>query len=228
VLLVGFVLTACCTLGNLLVRWMRWHFLTRRFALFFRTRESIKLYFATLPLLAVPAFLGELLRPWTISGRDPRARWVVLQVWFLERAMDVSVVALWWLIGLQAWRSALSVGLVSWVVVGVVLTYFERRRGNPRPRRDAAVFAATVYGGSALAWLLPSAALFGVLWMLSAPSTVFGVLEAFSAGTLLGGLTGLPLGTGVTGAQTVERLVAAGSSSEFATWAVLVLRLGTA
>src|SRR5690606_15110072 len=121
-LAVGFALTACFTLGNLLLRWMRWHFLTRRFALFFRTRESIKLYFATLPLLAVPAFLGELLRPWTISGRDPRARWVVLQVWFLERGMDVSVVALWWLIGLQVWSGVLAVALASWVVVSVILT----------------------------------------------------------------------------------------------------------
>ncbi len=225
---VGFVATAMLTLANLLLRWMRWHFLTRRFALFFRTRESLKLYFATLPLLAVPVFLGELLRPLAISANEPHARRVVLQVWLLERLMDAGVLALWWLVGVGSWGAALGAVVVNWAFAAVVLAYFERRRGNPRPKRDGVVFAFGVFVTSAVAWLLPSLALYAMLLLLSAPATIGVVLEAFSSGTLLGGLSGVPLGTGITGAQAVDHLVAAGGSTETATWAVLALRLGTA
>ncbi len=227
-LAIGLLATAALTVGNLLMRWMRWHFLTRRFALFFRTRESLKLYFVTLPLLAVPAFLGELLRPLTISAREPGARRIVLAVWLLERIMDVGVLGLWWLVGLGQWSAAVAVGLVNWLFAAVVLAFFERRRGNPRPKRDGAVFAVALLFTSAAAWLLPSLALYGLLLLLSAPTSPGVVLEAFSSGTLLGALSGLPLGTGITGAQVVEHLVGAGGSTESATWAVLALRLGTA
>lgn len=227
-LALGFVVTAALTLMNLGLRWMRWHFLTRRFALFFRTRESLKLYFATLPMLAVPLFLGELARPLTIAASDPRGRRVVLQVWFLERLMDVGALSVWWLVGLRYWLWV-SAGLaLNWAFAWGVIAFFEKRRANPRPKRDAFVFGAAVVMTSAVAWLLPSFALYAILQLLSAADSGWAVLEAFSSGTLLGGLSGLPLGVGVTGSHAVSRLVAAGSSLESATWAVLALRLGTA
>lgn len=227
-LLLGLGLAKVFTLANLMLRWMRWHFLTRRFAVFFRTRHSLRLYFASLPLLAVPLFLGELLRPWTISASEPRARRVVLQVWFLERVIDVGVLVSWWLVGSRqlGWAAASLFG--SWALASTVLARFERRRGNPRPKRDGAVFGGLVLCASALAWLLPSAALFGTLWLLDSPTSIWGVVEAFSASTLVGGFSGLPLGMGITGPQAVEHLVRQDTARDVAIWAVLVLRLGTA
>src|SRR5687767_4390078 len=59
---------ASLTLLNLGLRWFRWHFLLRRLGLALKTRDSATLYFATLPLLLVPFFMGELLRPMLMSN----------------------------------------------------------------------------------------------------------------------------------------------------------------
>ncbi|HWP99536.1 MAG TPA: lysylphosphatidylglycerol synthase domain-containing protein, partial [Vicinamibacterales bacterium] len=82
---------AAATTINLGLRWLRWNFLVRRLDVRVPTRDSVRLYFATLPALATPFSVGELVRAELLVGRFPRARPVVGLVWLVERATDAAV-----------------------------------------------------------------------------------------------------------------------------------------
>jgi ubiquinone/menaquinone biosynthesis C-methylase UbiE len=81
---------------------------------------------------------------------------------------------------------------------------------------------------TAIAWLLPIAAL-GLTLRLAGTALGFdAVVRAFATGTLLGGATGLPLGVSVVGSTMIRELHAAGVALDVGVLAVLVHRIGTA
>ena len=57
--------------ANVGLRWLRWQFLCRRFGLRLRAKDSLRLYLATLPAIATPLYVGELIRGLAISRRHP-------------------------------------------------------------------------------------------------------------------------------------------------------------
>jgi hypothetical protein len=77
------------TVSNLMLRWMRWHFLLRRCTLAITLRDSYRAYFATLPAIATPYNIGELIRVRLVASRNRNARQAVLLVWMIERSSDV-------------------------------------------------------------------------------------------------------------------------------------------
>jgi len=210
---------------NLVLRWLRWHFLTRRLIRSLPTRASLILYFGTLPAFATPLYVGELLRSALAARRLPEARRPVFAVWAMERLADVAVLGLLALVA-GGWTVAAG-GLGAAALVSAV---WIRRRASGRSLRALLeprvllVVAALSFPAWAMAvaglWLL-AAGLGGSIDLHTAASV-------FSTGTLLGGLSLLPLGTGITGSSMILDLQAAGVSTHVSVPAVALFRAGTA
>ena len=67
--LVSALLCVSLTTANLLLRWIRWHFLIRGSTPQLTTRDSIATYLATLPAIVTPFLVGELVRVWILRRR---------------------------------------------------------------------------------------------------------------------------------------------------------------
>jgi ubiquinone/menaquinone biosynthesis C-methylase UbiE/uncharacterized membrane protein YbhN (UPF0104 family) len=215
---------AAATTINLGLRWLRWTFLVRRLDVRVPTRDSVRLYFATLPALATPFSVGELVRAELLVGRFPRARPVVGLVWLVERATDAAVLlvlllaargdTLWAPVVLAGWAGGLR-------LVG---------RGGGAARMAQPAAAAALLVSTLAAWALVAVALWAAVSLAGRPSgvAVAVAVEAASAGTLVGGLTGLPLGVGVAGSTMIVALERHGIARETAAAAVAAFRAGTA
>lgn len=228
----------CCvvlTSLNLLLRWSRWHFLIRRFSPHLVTRDSLAVYLATLPALLSPFFVAELGRVFLIRRRFQTPASYLVRIWFIERYLDFCVVSLALLYALAQSggdklvllpfpiNGAFSVGLAVLLIAAAFLLFFLTLR-----RRQALLIATSSLLLTAFAWALPIAALFFTFEVLGAPVTWLGATRSFAEGTLLGGLTGLPLGVFVTGSTMIEVLVDLGVKESTGVLGVLVYRSGTA
>jgi ubiquinone/menaquinone biosynthesis C-methylase UbiE len=208
--------TAGLTTANLILRWLRWNFLIRRFGVRVPTRESVRLYFATLAAIATPFYVGELVRAALLAGRFPQARRVVAFVWAVERVTDAMVLLLFLLVarGRLGWATAAAGG---WMLLVAVTRRLAR---GP----VLAVLLLT----SITAWMLPILALGAGLRLLDEPVPAATAADAMASGTLLGGVAGVPLGTGITGSTTILVLERHGTPPPVAAAAVAAFRAGTA
>ena len=112
----GLLLVAATTAVNLGLRWLRWHFLTRRFGARLLTRESFRVYFATLPLITTPFYFGEAFRGIFFGRSDPRVRGIGIKAWLAERVADAIALGVWMLWGAQyPWLAAAAL-LGFWVL----------------------------------------------------------------------------------------------------------------
>jgi 2-polyprenyl-3-methyl-5-hydroxy-6-metoxy-1,4-benzoquinol methylase len=184
------------------------------------TRDSIRLYFSTLPAIATPLYLGELVRAPLLARRFPGAWRAVPLVWIIERVTDATVLTcvLLYAIGAGVWAVAL---ILVWLVGMSIL------RG-PATRLVKPHVLVSLFAATALAWSLPLASLWLSLQILQQPLAGATVAGVFSYGTLLGGVAGIPLGTGVTGSAMIVALDRAGVQNDLAVATVAVFRAGTA
>ncbi|HKO94303.1 MAG TPA: flippase-like domain-containing protein, partial [Polyangiaceae bacterium] len=229
-LALGVAIAITLTLLNLLLRWLRWNFLLRRFHALVPTRETFRLFFSTLVFILTPFYLGELLRGAAIARRYPALTGVVFWVWLAERASDVAALLIVMGFGTgRAGYAALGAALllaVPWLVVRLTL----RERGATEVHTGQLAIGSTVLICSALsllAWMLPALSLFGLLESLGEQRSFSLAARVFASGTLFGGLTGVPGGFGATGASMITELMRAGVAQAEATAAILALRLGT-
>jgi len=222
-LLAALALIVASTILNLFARWARWHFLLRRFDLRVHTRDSVRLYFATLPAIATPLYLGELVRAPLLSARHPAAWRTVPMVWFTERLTDAAVLAILLAVALNRPGLGLAVTLV-WL--GIMLAF--RAVIPDAGRLTSAPALGVLVGGTAGAWLVSAVALWATLQLMEAPLPLAAAAGAFASGTLLGGIAGVPLGTGVTGSAMIVALERAGVAGDVAAVTVAAFRGGTA
>jgi 2-polyprenyl-3-methyl-5-hydroxy-6-metoxy-1,4-benzoquinol methylase/uncharacterized membrane protein YbhN (UPF0104 family) len=222
-LFTSLVLTAAFTTINLVLRWLRWNFLVRRLDVRVPTREGVRLYFATLPAIATPFYVGELIRAQLLSARYRDGRIAVALVWVVERATDAIVLLLFFL---------LARGDFQWAMVtfGGWVTALSLLRGSRAARvRELArpVVLLVTFVSTAAAWTIAAVALLVGLRLAGEPGSLSTAAEAMAGGTLLGGIAGIPLGTGVAGSTTLLLLEAHGVSAEAAAAIVAVFRAGT-
>jgi SAM-dependent methyltransferase len=220
-LLAGLVLLSTV---NLVIRWFRWHFLTRQVVQGVPTRTSLMLYFGTLPAFATPLYLGELLRTALVARRIPEARRVVFTVWFVERLADAAALLLFVLAARAQWLvlTLLAAGACALLVLTRKGAGGQTARALLRSR-NLSLLGVT----STAAWLMPVAGLWIIARQLGDPISGPAAAEVFSLGTLLGGVALLPLGAGVTGSSMILQLQSIGVSSEASIVVVALLRLGT-
>ncbi|MBM4362496.1 MAG: flippase-like domain-containing protein, partial [Deltaproteobacteria bacterium] len=220
---VAAIATLLATTGYFGLRWLRWHYLVRRFTRRIRARDSVVLYFATLPALLTPFGLGELVRVLALRKRSPQATRHLLLVFALERGFEAAAVA-----GVALFDQGLPVALGPSVAVGVLAVLLHRHLTRRGEGRSLLGFAPVAVGLSLLEWVLVGAAfsflLAEVTGVASSPSAV----ASLGLATLEGGLTGLPLGTGVTSTALIEELTRLGYPRAPAIVAAAAYRMGTA
>jgi SAM-dependent methyltransferase len=221
--LVGVTLCSALTTINVLLRWFRWHFLIRRFTPQLVTRDSIATYLATLPAIITPFFVGELVRVWILRRRFHTPSLHLVRVWLTERMLDAAVLGaglIWSLDGRWAAVAFPVLLLGSWV-------WFKRLLAA-QPGQSAGLAAATAVLTTCIAWALPILALERTAALLAQPLGAVGAVRTFTAGTLFGGVTGLPLGVSVTGSTMIHELTRFGMSTRDGVVTILVVRAGTA
>lgn len=220
---------ATLTTLNLLLRWLRWGFLLRRFHVRLPTRQTFLAFFATLPASFTPLYVGELLRGLLLSWRRLPLLSVMVWVWLIERGSDAAaLLVLWGLAARSAVPALLGVlilcGLPSWLA----LTTRVHAEVRPHTAQLHPAFVAIASAGLSLgAWALPVLGVALALHGFEAEWSLRGACEAFSRGTLLGGLSGIPGGLGIAGSEMITRLLKQGVSAPQASAAVAVFRLGT-
>lgn len=221
------VVGAVCVLStlNLALRWLRWHFLTRRVIRALPTRSSLVLYFGTLAAFATPLYLGELLRSALAARRMPNVRRAVFAIWVLERMADVAVLVAFVLAAQGRWRLAAGLGMAGVVVWAVGRRGLSSRSARALTRPTALAGVALT---SAVAWSMAVAGLWLIAAALGERIEVATAAQAFSLGTLLGGLSLLPLGTGVAGSSMIVELDRAGMEPAATLAAVALFRAATA
>ena len=213
------------TTFNISLRWLRWHFLCRHFRLRLPAKESLRLYIATLPAIITPFYVGELARGVVLAGRRAAGWGQVFGIWVFERAADVIVLVLFLLSAMGWWAWVLAL-LGALAVVSLLAGSLSDN-----------LTARTLFGwkvllpvlvDTLLAWGLSVVGLWIALVLLGKVTTIAAAGKAFASGTLLGGVSGIPFGTGVTGSTAIVSLEASGVPPNVATVAVAVLRAGTA
>jgi 2-polyprenyl-3-methyl-5-hydroxy-6-metoxy-1,4-benzoquinol methylase len=211
---------AALTTVNLVLRWLRWNFLVRRAGVRVPTRESVRLYFATLPAIATPFYVGELVRAFLLNARMPGARSVVTWVWIVERATDAVTLAGFLLLarGYPGWT---AIAFAGWIGALVLVG----GRAGAELRRPSVIGVLLL--SSVTAWLLPVAALWWSLAALDSPVSTAVATDAMAAATLIGAVVGVPLGTGVTGSAAIVVLERYGVAPAIAAAAVAAFRAGT-
>jgi len=223
--IIGALATVCVlTAGNLAVRWLRWYYLCRRLGAFVPTKDSVKIYFGTLPAIATPFYVGELSRAFLVGPRGSRERRIAVFVWLVERCADAVVLGLF-----------LLAAIGQWAIFGIVLALFVlpflfvgRIVSNPTVAlffRPASLI--WIAGSTAAAWLLPILALSLTIARFSGISDFGLATEAFTVGSLLGGLTGIPLGIGLAGSAAITVLAEGGVAAVTLPLTMLVFRAGT-
>ena len=215
-------LVCLATLANLGLRWVRWHYLNRKFSVYLPTRHSLRVYFALLPSILTPLYCGEVLRaafmeryserPWAHTGR----------VWMIERSADLGIVLFfvsladpdqrYWALPTTLLCLLLSQGFVA-------------RCSKSLPQRLEIV--ALVVGSGVLAWSITALMLSLVVHMLGPSLPLRDSIAAFSESTILGSVSLLPGGVGVTGTSMLESLRSHDIGLAAATVTVLVFRAGT-
>jgi ubiquinone/menaquinone biosynthesis C-methylase UbiE/uncharacterized membrane protein YbhN (UPF0104 family) len=236
------------TCANLLLRFMRWHFLLRRCRLYPPTRESLALFTAALPMALTPLYLGELVKPWVLKRRHGFPLSASLTVVLFERFLDV--------LALAVLAAALAPGGATRTIAGVAalaLGALVLMRGAllrlfhlaARVRFLHAVSGALRPSAAALHALAEPRALAQALvptflaWALAgatlpllgrglpgAPGPSSGI-GLYAAATLAGAATGLPGGIGALELTLGAALRRGGLAAGDAAALVLLVRLAT-
>jgi len=223
VILAALVATIALSTVNLLLRWLRWHFLSRRLGARLAAKTSVHVWFATLPAILTPFYLGELVRGAFLFRKTPGALRLCFRMWLIERGLDTFAVGSLWMIGAGRCPLAILFLGIGWLICSALLRF----RTGVAPDLNRHWHASLLVVLSCAGWLLPAACLWGVVAACGGSADGFTALRAFASGTLLGGISGIPLGTGVSGSISIFRLIEAGVADSVAISALTVFRAGT-
>jgi ubiquinone/menaquinone biosynthesis C-methylase UbiE/uncharacterized membrane protein YbhN (UPF0104 family) len=227
------VLLVALTATNVLLRFLRWHYLLRRVDVRIPTRSSLVIFLGSLAAIATPAYLGELIRLALIRRRFGTPIGRTLPVLVAERGLDVMALAT---IGMLSARSFVTFGIMAAVaVVAAIALTIGARLG----RRTAGT-ARSVANLSTARVVVPASALSLAAWLsvvsavsLSAAAVGASVplvdgAQIFARATLLGGLSLMPAGIGTTGSAAILGLQGLGLDLETSVAIVTVMRAVTA
>ncbi len=217
-------LTILVTVINVSLRWVRWHYLVRSIDIRLKAKDSLLIYLVTLPAILTPFYIGELLRVPLVGRTHPLRRTDIVYVWLLERLSDLLVLSLFAM--LAGWLHVYGVVIiVVWVLVLLLVRLrFQAKRFRSWP---GAFDVAVALGFTVLAWSLVGVALAGTLALMQSPLPFGEALGTFGYTTVVGGITGIPVGIGVAGSLLVRVLLAGTVPLSTAIVSTVVLRLGT-
>lgn len=217
-------LTVLVTMVNVSLRWVRWHYLVRSVDIRLKAKDSLLIYLVTLPAILTPFYIGELLRVPLVGRTHPLRRTDIVYVWLLERLSDLLVLSLFAMLAGRFHVYGVVIVAVWVLVLFVIRLRFQARRFRSWP---GAFNVAVALGFTVLAWSLVGVALSGTLAMMQSPLSFVEALGTFGHATVLGGITGIPVGIGVAGSLLVRALSAGAVPLSAAIVSTVVFRLGT-
>ncbi len=226
-LVIGCVLlVAVFTLTNLMIRWLRWHFLLRKLNLMLRTKDSFFTYMAALPFLITPFSVGELVRILMLRKSYPGSGGRIFMTWLLERVSDLLVLSVFIFAAMNRW-DLLAMALIAWAIavsawVGMLVQW-----SGPKDAAKPLRVISQLMILTAVSWALPGVALAWIIKIMGDSAGLLYSLGLYAYSTVLGGLSSAPLGVGVTGSIMVESLVAHGISMDHSIIETIVFRVGT-
>lgn len=237
------------TLLGIGLRFLRWHYLLRVSGVVVPTRDSFRVYLSGLAMALTPAYIGEVAKAFMLRRLHGTPVLRVVAVIVAERVLDfaalgiIALVSLFW-----GGRAATPAGaaLGALLLLGAALGGSPGRAPRPRGGRMSIgrfLFTPSVpVAGLPTPWLrvaLVSVGLSLVAWAGAATTLVFATrsagaviglaqaARAFALSTMLGGVTLIPAGIGVTGSTMVLELTNMGVARDVAALSALLLRLGT-
>ena len=217
-------LTLVTTILNVSLRWVRWHFLVRSLGARLTAKDSLMIYGVTLPAILTPFYIGELLRAVLVGRKYPRHRGDIVYVWFLERSCDFMMLMLF---AVTKGR-LITYGIIFAVLWMLSLTVIRFRFRLSSLRNWPRLFViAVALSFSFIAWSLTGIALSGVLYVMDSPLSLLDSSSTFAYTTILGSVTGIPVGIGVAGSLLVKHLAAQSVPLSLAILCTVVFRLGT-
>jgi SAM-dependent methyltransferase/uncharacterized membrane protein YbhN (UPF0104 family) len=227
--LTGVAAMLSITAAWLITRFIRWQFLLRRVGMRLPIRPSLAAYLAALPGTATPAYVGEALRAVFLRRRFGAPLRTTIAVLVLERLYDVVAIAL--IAAAVGGRRGLQIGAIAVaaaLLLAVVLAPVARRAGIGdealRRLREPATIAPSLVL-SLGAWTL-AALLYGIAAAsLGASLPLATGARIFTESTLIGAVTLLPAGVGVTGSVAIVALQDLGFAISTAVSVVTLVRL---
>ena len=237
------------TVGSLAIRALRWIFLLRRVDTRIPIRDAYIGYLAGLSLLLAPFLLGEIaIRAYLHRKRCgvPMVTTAIVNVW--ERLLDaVALAAIAGAIGIGSGRgNAADVAMLALVAatmmppvrrlglraVAAGVQSLARATGYDdrlEPDRLASGHAWLVaLAASAVAWVLPGLALWGVASVWGYPYGLAHAEQAYASSALAGAVVLAPGGIVVAGGRLLDALGLAGFPDSVAVLSVLGIRFATA
>ena len=225
------VLLAAMTASWAFVRFLRWQFLLRQVGVRVPTRPSLRIYLISLVGTVTPAYIGEfVLRSALMRFRFRVPVVTTGTVVIVERLLDVAVLAgiavlaasRWW------WMVVLAVLLTLLVLVYVRTT--SNGVSLPPGQRDLRrlLHVRTILpalGLSLIAWLPAALLLVTAAASLEISLPLPRSMSIYSSATLLGGLSLMPAGVGVTGSAAIIALERATVGVDDAVATVTLYRL---
>lgn len=223
-LLIGLASVSFLTLLHGWLRWLRWHFLIRRVGAKVATKDSLLIYLATSPALITPFFIGELFRVVMLGRKYSRYRFDVAAIWLMERCSDLLMLCLFLSIISGEYIYLILSGLLwLFAFINIKLLYrYIRRYDFPNVEAIAALlFGSLIFG------LFPGVSLWLIETLLGSGLGILKILEISTRSSIVGHLTGLPSGMGVSGSTVVISLQENGTGLLRAAFSALLYRMGT-
>ncbi|MGH7893378.1 MAG: methyltransferase domain-containing protein [Candidatus Binatia bacterium] len=241
------LVVAGATVANLLVRFLRWHFLLRRLGVRQSTMPGLAAYVASFAALPIPLYLGQLYaRARLLPLTDvERGRVRVAFVW--EHVSDLWALAVLATLAATPASAALALGLslllaippacgraidaTEWLAraLGTLLDASPAPGVHDQARRLARpeVLAPHLLL-SLLAWLPVAVALVAIVWVVDPSASARALAGTAAWATLTGAFSAIPLGAGVAGLQLLHALSSLGVALTAAAPVVFVFRAATA
>ncbi len=239
--------------GCFAIRSVRWGLLMRRIGYPVRWRDAFYLHLSGQTMTITPGRVGEVLKPWLARDVADMPMTPGLALVFSERLADLIGVMILSLGGLSVIRGgewALGIGLAGIVVATAIagserfhrlaLGVLQRQKWAQRTHASASVMSEVIQKAldwRTLSWSVPASVvawgLEGLGMWLCLRSLGFDGLDplatvAVSAiATIIGALTLLPGGIGMTEASMAGLLIAAGMQPADASAATLITRIAT-
>jgi len=234
------------------IRGFRWDFFLKTLGINLSLKKSMSLFFAGLGLSITPAKLGEVIKSHFLKKDHDQSYSKTAPIVFVERYYDlvgiliISIIGIWFVdIDLTIVFVALTIILIALVIsqqkkiVIKILGKFERISFLNKFAKNTLETFDTIHvllkpklyakslGFSVTAWLLESLAVFLVFLGFEIDLSLPSVILIFTVSSIIGGLSMLPGGIGLTEGGMVGLLLLEGIDYTSAVSVVIMVRIVT-
>ncbi len=217
--------TLALTLLALIWRFLRWHYLLRVCRIKIPIRESLVIFLSGLLMIITPLYLGEITKAFLLKNRYSAKLTETIALVIFERLWDVVAVLFLFCLATPLSTQYLTLISLASIVGGGTLLLGARFFKTVIPGQLLQPRVLIIcFSTSFISWLCTSTTLFTVTLGTEVNLNFRHMLQLYSVSTLLGALSLMPAGLGVTGSTLIFQLQTLGLPPQKAVAVVIVLR----